>query len=73
VVVRSALVLVSLFAAVDVARALASLNAAQSGDRRVGAAAPATVLEALGYTVAALVLAGWANRFGSEVRRLGAL
>jgi hypothetical protein len=73
VVVRSALVLVCLLAAIDVARALASLIAAQSGDRRVGAALNATILEALGYTVAAVVLAVWAYRFGAEVRRLGAL
>jgi hypothetical protein len=31
------------------------------------------VAEALGYVVAALVLAAWARAFGAEVRRLGAL
>jgi hypothetical protein len=73
VVVRCALVLVCLFAAVDVARATASLFAAQSGDALVAASLPATAVEALGYALAAAVLAGWAHAFGAEVRRLGAL
>ncbi|HEY8672895.1 MAG TPA: hypothetical protein VIM76_03975 [Candidatus Dormibacteraeota bacterium] len=72
-VVRCALVLVGLLAAVDVARAAASFIAAQSGDLRVGATLPATCLEALGYALAAVVLAVWAYGFGTEVRRLGAL
>jgi hypothetical protein len=72
-VVRCALVLVSLLAAVDVARATASVFAAQSGDALVAASLPATAVEALGYALAAIVLAVWASAFGADVRRLGAL
>jgi hypothetical protein len=72
-VVRCALVLVWLLAAVDVARAAASVIAAQSGDEHVAASLPATAVEALGYALAAAVLAVWAYTFGTEVRRLGAL
>jgi hypothetical protein len=71
--VRGALVVVVLFAAVDVARTAASLIAARSGDREVGASVAWTAIEAGGYAVAALVLALWASTFGTEVRRLGAL
>jgi hypothetical protein len=71
--VRGALVVVCLFAAVDVARTIASVIAAQSGDRQISTTMPATVAEALGYVVAAVVLAAWARGFGAEVRRLGAL
>jgi hypothetical protein len=70
---RIALVIVCLLAAVDVARAVASLMAAQSGDQRIATTMPATVIEALGYVAAAAVLAAWARAFGGEVRRLGAL
>jgi hypothetical protein len=73
VVVRSALVVVCLLAAVDLARVAASVIAAQSGDRQVAASLPASALEALGYVLAAVVLAAWAYTFGAEVRRLGAL
>ena len=72
-VVRTALVVVVLCAAVDVARTVASLIAAQAGDKGIASTMPATVAEALGYVVAALVLAAWARSFGTEVRRLGAL
>jgi hypothetical protein len=72
-VVRCALVLVCLLAAVDVAPAAASVFAAQSGDALVAASLPATAVEALGYALAAVVLAVWAYSFGAEVRRLGAL
>ena len=72
-IVRCFLVVVCLFAAVDAARTVASLIAAQSGDTQVSTTMPATVAEALGYVVAALVLAAWARAFGAEVRRLGAL
>jgi hypothetical protein len=71
--VRGALVVVCLFAAVDVARTIASVIAAQSGDRQISTTMPATVAEALGYVLAAVVLAAWARAFGAEVRRLGAL
>jgi hypothetical protein len=71
--VRGALVVVCLFAAVDVARTVASVIAAQSGDTQISTTMAATVVEALGYVVAAGVLAAWAQRFGAEVRRLGAL
>ena len=71
--VRCALVAVCLLAAVDVARTVAGGIAAQSGDTRVAATLPATVIEALGYVAAAMVLAVWAFGFGAEVRRLGAL
>ena len=71
--VRCALVGVWLCAAVDLARTVASVIAAQSGDRNVEAAIPWTAVEAAGYVVAALVLAVWASTFGAEVRRLGAL
>jgi hypothetical protein len=71
--VRVALVVVSLFAATDLARAVASVIAARSGDRSVGASIPWTAVEAGGYAVAVLVLAVWASTFGAEVRRLGAL
>jgi hypothetical protein len=72
-VVRCALVVVCLVAAVDTARTIASVIAAQSGDRQVATTMPATVVEALGYVAAALVLGVWALAFGAEVRRLGAL
>jgi hypothetical protein len=72
-IVRIALVVVVLCAAVDVARTIASLIAAQAGDTGIASTMPATVAEALGYVVAALVLAAWARSFGTEVRRLGAL
>jgi hypothetical protein len=72
-IVRCALVVVCILAAVDVARTVASVMAVQSGDRQVSTTMPATVVEALGYVVAALMLAAWARAFGSEVRRLGAL
>jgi hypothetical protein len=72
-VVRTALVVVVLCAAVDVARTIASLIAAQAGDKGIASTMPATVAEALGYVVAALVLAAWAGSFATEVRRLGAL
>jgi hypothetical protein len=72
-IVRCALVMVCLFAAVDVARTAASEITAQAGDRQLSSAMPATVTEALGYVVAAVVLAAWARAFGAEVRRLGAL
>jgi hypothetical protein len=71
--VRGALVVVCLFAAVDVARTVASVIAAQSGDRQISTTMPATVAEALGYVVAAVVLAAWGRGFAAEVRRLGAL
>lgn len=73
VVVRVALVLVSLLAAMDVARTAASVIAADSGDTRIGATLPATAIEAVGYAAAALMLAVWAFTFGAEVRRLGAM
>lgn len=72
-IVRCALVVVWLCAAVDAARTIASVIAAQSGDRRISSTMPATVAEALGYVAATLVLAAWARAFGTEVRRLGAL
>jgi hypothetical protein len=72
-IVRCALVVVCILAAVDVARTVASVMAVQSGDRQVSTTMPATVVEALGYVAAALMLAAWARAFGSEVRRLGAL
>jgi hypothetical protein len=72
-IVRCALVVVFLVAAVDVARTVASVIAAQSGDTQVATTMPATVVEASGYVVAALVLGVWARAFGAEVRRLGAL
>ena len=71
-IVRVALVIVLLFAAVDAARAVAGLIAASS-DKEISSTMPATLAEALGYVVAALVLAAWARAFGTEVRRLGAL
>ncbi len=72
-IVRCALVVVCILAAIDVARTVASVMAVQSGDRQVSTTMPATVVEALGYVAAALMLAVWARAFGSEVRRLGAL
>jgi hypothetical protein len=72
-VVRGALLVVCLLAAVDVARAIASSIAVQAGDAQISRTMPATVAEALGYVAAAAVLAVWARAFGAEVRRLGAL
>lgn len=72
-VVRCALVLVVLLAAVDVARTAASGIAAASGDGRIGGSLAWTAIEAAGYAAAAVVLAIWAFTFGTEVRRLGAL
>ena len=73
VAVRCALVVVSLFSAIDVARTVASISAAQSGDRAIGMSLAWTAIEAAGYAVAALVLALWATTFGAEIRRLGAV
>jgi hypothetical protein len=56
-----------------VARTVAGLAAGPSADPQLLTTLPATVVEALGYVVAAAVLAVWARAFGSEVRRLGAL
>ena len=67
------LIVVCLFAAVDVARTVATLIASQSGDTAISMSMPATVVESLGYVAAAVVLAWWARAFGAEVRRLGAL
>ncbi len=72
-IVRCALAVVCILAAIDVARTVASVMAVQSGDSQVSTTMPATVVEALGYVAAALMLAVWARAFGSEVRRLGAL
>ena len=72
-IVRLVLVVVGLLAAVDVARAVASIIAVQAGDGQISTTMPATLVEALGYVVAAVVLAAWARAFGAEVRRLGAL
>jgi hypothetical protein len=72
-IVRSTLVIVCVLAAVDVARTIASGIVAQSGDTQVSTTMPAMAVEALGYVVAAAVLAAWARAFGAEVRRLGAL
>ncbi len=72
-VVRCALVMVVLLAAVDIARALASVIAADSGDNGIAATLPWTIVEASGYAAAALVLAVWAYGFGADVRRLGAI
>jgi len=72
-IVRLVLVVVGLLAAVDVARAVASIIAVQAGDGQISRTMPATLVEALGYVVAAVVLAAWARAFGAEVRRLGAL
>ncbi len=71
-IVRCVLIVVCLFAAVDVARTVATLITAQSGDTPISTSVPATVAESLGYIVAAAVLAAWARAFGAEVRRLGA-
>jgi hypothetical protein len=72
-VVRGALLVVCVLAAVDVARTFASGIAVQAGDAQIATTMPATVAEALGYVAAAAVLAVWARAFGAEVRRLGAL
>ena len=71
--VRCALVVVCLLAAVDVARTVASVIAAQSGDRPRPDDDAGDGGRALGYVVAALILAAWARAFGADVRRLGAL
>jgi hypothetical protein len=72
-IVRCALGVVCLLAAVDSARTVAGVIAGQSADPQLLNTLPATVIEALGYVVAAAVLAVWARAFGAEVRRLGAL
>jgi hypothetical protein len=72
-IVRMVLIIVCLFAAVDVARTVATLIASQSGDTAISMSMPPTVVESLGYVAAAVVLAAWARAFGAEVRRLGAL
>jgi hypothetical protein len=72
-IVRLVLVVVGLLAAVDVARAVAGIIAVQAGDGQISRTMPATLVEALGYVVAAVVLAAWARAFGAEVGRLGAL
>jgi len=71
-VVRCAFVVVGLIAAVDIARTVASVITANSGDNGIAATLPSTVAEAGGYAAAALVLAVWAYTFGAEIRRLGA-
>jgi hypothetical protein len=73
VAVRCALVVVLLLSAVDGARTVASISAAQSGDRAVGRSLAWTAVEAAGYVAATVVLAVWATMFGAEIRRLGAV
>lgn len=73
VAVRCALVVVLLLSALDVARTIASISAAQSGDRAVGMSLAWTTVEAAGYVAATVVLALWATTFGAEIRRLGAV
>jgi hypothetical protein len=72
-VVRIALVVLSLAAATDIARAAAHIVYAQAGHDVSGSTIVATTVEAAGFATAAAVLALWAWIFGADVRRLGAL
>jgi len=71
--VRIVLVLLTVAAAVDTARAVAHVVAALRGDHSIAMSLAVTLAEAGGLVVAALVLALWAWTFGGDVRRLGAM
>ncbi|MGH7723725.1 MAG: hypothetical protein ACRENL_13010 [Candidatus Dormibacteria bacterium] len=72
-VVRIVLVILVAVALADAARAARYVVAAASGDALARGALPATVIEAVGLGVAAVVLALWAGTFHEQLDRLGAL
>jgi hypothetical protein len=72
-VVRVGLTVLVAVAVVDTARAARYVVALLGGDTLARATAAATVVEALGLVVAALVLASWALSFRRQLVRVGAL
>ncbi|MBJ7609608.1 MAG: hypothetical protein JF887_09320 [Candidatus Dormibacteraeota bacterium] len=72
-VARAGLTVLTLVAVVDAARAGRYLLAALGGDSIARGSLVATVVEAVGLAVAAVVLALWALGFRSQLVRIGAL
>jgi hypothetical protein len=72
-VVRVALVILGAVSLTDAARAARYLVAAASGDALARTALAATVVEACGLLVAAIVLGLWAVSFREQLGRVGAL
>jgi hypothetical protein len=72
-VVRAGLVVVCVVSLVDVARAARYLVAGASGDALARASLVATLVEAAGLVVAAIVLGLWAGTFRQQLDRMGAL
>jgi hypothetical protein len=72
-VVRAGLVILTTVALADAARAARYLVAAASGDAVARSSLVATLVEAAGLAVAAVVLAMWAGTFRQQLDRVGAL
>jgi hypothetical protein len=71
-IIRVALVIVLLVAALDVARLLAMTVAVQRGDRLLSGALGITAVEAAGLVAATVALGLWARSFGRRLQQLGA-
>jgi hypothetical protein len=72
-VVRAGLVVVCAVSLIDVARAARYLVAGVSGDALARSSLVATLVEAAGLVVAAVVLGLWAGTFRQQLDRMGAL
>jgi hypothetical protein len=72
-IVRIGLVILTAVALADAARAARYLVAAASGDAVARSSLVATLVEAAGLAVAAVVLAMWAGTFRQQLDRVGAL
>jgi hypothetical protein len=71
--VRIGLVILSVVALIDSARAARYLAAALSGDGLARASLAATLVEACGLVVATVILGMWARTFRDQLDRVGAL
>lgn len=72
-VIRVALVVLLLIAALDFARALAMTVVVERGDGLLRPSLTPTAVEAAGLLAAALLLSWWAGSFARRLERLGAL
>jgi hypothetical protein len=72
-VVRAGLVILSAVALADASRAARYVVAAASGDSLARGSLAATLVEASGLMIAAVVLAVWAATFRRQLERVGAL
>lgn len=72
-VIRTALTVVILIAAVDASRVISITVLMRRGDRLLAGSFAATVAEAAGLVAAAAVLAWWANNFARRLVRLAVL